>query len=410
MPISGWYNRDLMAKHRSNLILWLGIAALLVGAVILFSRALEAIPASTSANQFGSNTYQAEVVEIIEEGQIDLGGIIQPYQVFRVNVSEGPFAGTKFDVDYGKRQIRAATAPIRVGERLLIMISEGPGVPPQAYFVDFIRTQPLLWLLGTFVVVSIVISGWKGVRSLLAMGLSLTVIIAYILPHILQGDDPVLVSVTGAFMILATTLYLVYGWTLKTHSAVLGTLTALMLTGLLAVLFVDVTRLTGYGSEDALFLSQLSGTPINLRGLILGGIIIGSLGVLDDLVITQASAVFELYAANPAAGLRSLFRQAMRIGQDHVAATVNTLVLAYAGAALPLLLLVSLAGEQWVNFLNREFVVEEVVRTLVGSLGLMAAVPLTTALACVVVVYQERFGRLRPFLGPATSGDSHHHH
>jgi uncharacterized membrane protein len=233
--------------------------------------------------------------------------------------------------------------------------------------------------------------------------------VTYILPRILAGGDPILVSITGAFAILASTLYLVYGWTLKTHAAVLGTFIALIMTGLLAAYYVDLTRLTGFGSEEAMFLSQQQAT-INLRGLVLGGILIGALGVLDDLVITQASVVFELHAANPAFDLRELFRRSMRIGQDHVAATVNTLVLAYAGAALPLLLLVMQSGENWVNFANREFVTEEIVRTLVGSLGLMSAVPLTTGLACLVALNHARLGPLSRFLGPATFGHEHGHH
>jgi len=249
------------------------------------------------------------------------------------------------------------------------------------------------------------VSGWKGVRSLLAMALSLAVILWYLIPRVLHGDDPLSATITSAFVILACTLYLVYGWTLKTHAAVLGTFLALVLTGVLATVFVSLTRLTGFGSEQALFLSQVSATPINLQGLVLGGVLVGALGVLDDLVITQAAAVFELHLATPGMRYRELLARGMRIGRDHVAATVNTLVLAYAGAALPLLLLVSLSGEQWLSFLSREFVTEEVVRTLVGSLGLMAAVPITTALSCLVALHHGRLGRLRRFLGPFTLSD-----
>jgi uncharacterized membrane protein len=197
---------------------------------------------------------------------------------------------------------------------------------------------------------------------------------------------------------------------LKTHAAVLGVLTALGITGLSAAYFIDLTHLTGFGSEEAMFLSLQADGAIDLRGLVLSGILIGALGVLDDLVITQASAVFELHLANPSLSFARLYKQSMRIGQDHVAATINTLVLAYTGAALPLLLLVSQGGERFGTFINREFVTEEVVRTLVGSLGLIAAVPLTTGLACLLVLHHERLGRLRPFLGPFNLGDGHAHH
>ena len=393
----------------SRLIQWLPLplAVLLVVGVLTLGR--QGLASSQAGPNLAAGTYQAQVIEILEAGDVDLGDMTQPYQVFRARVLEGPWAEVVFEVDYGRRQVRAPGPPIRPGEQILVTVSQAPGALPQAYFVDFVRTPSLTWLLAAFVAVSLLISGWKGLRSRLAMAASLTVIIGYLLPSILRGDDPVTTSIAGAFVILASTLYLVYGWTLKTHAAVLGTLLALVLTGLLAALFVEITRLTGFGSEDAMFLSQQSAAPLNLRGLVLGGILIGALGVLDDLVITQASAVFEIYAADPGTRFSELFRRGMRIGQDHVAATVNTLVLAYAGATLPLLLLVSSSGEQWINFLNREYVAEEIVRTLVGSLGLMGAVPLTTALACAVALNQSRLGVWRAFLGPATLNDGHQH-
>jgi uncharacterized membrane protein len=238
------------------------------------------------------------------------------------------------------------------------------------------------------------------------MFISLFIITGFIIPQILNGKDPVIISVIGSFCILAITLYVTYGWTLKTHSAVVGTLIALILTGIMARFFVNLTSLTGFGSEDALFLIQQSDFKINLRGLVLGGILIGALGVLDDLVITQASAVFEIYATDTTQNFNRLFRSAMRIGQDHVAATVNTLVLAYAGAALPTLLLFSLTGEQYKFLFNLEFVTEEIVRTLVGSIGLIAAVPMTTALSSLFATKHTQLHKL----GPMNTGDNHTHH
>jgi uncharacterized membrane protein len=165
--------------------------------------------------------------------------------------------------------------------------------------------------------------------------------------------------------------------------------------------------LNGTGDENVMLLMQLMETPINLRGLLLGGMIIGALGVLDDLVTTQSSAVFELHHANPNFGFRDLYNSAMRIGQDHVAATVNTLVLAYAGASLPMLLLFSLARGDYGYLINFSFIAEEIVRTLVGSLGLIAAVPLTTAIAILFAQRAESLGRWEQVLGP--EGDGHVH-
>ena len=208
---------------------------------------------------------------------------------------------------------------------------------------------------------------------------------------------------------LGVTLYLTYGWNLKTHAAVLGMVSALVITGTLAWFFVVFTRLTGAGDENALFLMQMLNSNINLRGLLLGGMIIGALGVLDDLVITQASAVFELYGANSGLDFRGLYNSAMRIGRDHVAATVNTLVLAYAGASLPMLLLFSLGRGNYGFLVNYSFVAEEVVRTLVGSLGLIAAVPLTTLIAAELALNSQKLGKWEQVLGPEGSGNGHSH-
>jgi uncharacterized membrane protein len=358
---------------------------------------------------FGSDTVKARVLDILEEGTIDLGETTQPYQILLVKILEGPSEGKLAEIDYGKRQIRPPGLKLSPGDVVLVTIGSMPDGTISAYFTDFVRTNPLLWLLGTFIVFSLVISGWKGARSLLGMAFSLFTITSYIIPQILQGKDPVLVNISGAFIMLAVTLYLTYGWTLKTHAAVLGTLISLIFTGLLSAFFVNLTRLTGFGSEDALFLVQQAQTPINLRGLALGGMLIGALGVLDDLVITQASAVMELHKTDTYQSWWKLFRSAMRIGQDHVAATVNTLVLAYSGAALPTMLLFSLSGENFSYLVNLEFVAEEIVRTLVGSLGLILAVPLTTFLAVALVTNQPKFGKWKSILGPLTGSDYHLH-
>jgi len=206
------------------------------------------------------------------------------------------------------------------------------------------------------------------------------------------------------------TLYLTYGWNLKTHSSVISMIFVLLITGLLAGAFVNFTRLTGSGDENILFLRQILNTQINLRGLLLGGMIIGALGVLDDLVTTQASAVFELHHANRSLGFQGLFRAAMRIGEDHIAATVNTLVLAYAGVALPMLLLFSLGRGNYGYLVNFEVVAEEIVRTLVGSLGLITAVPLTTVIAIGLASRADSLGKWEQLLGPVGSGESHPHH
>ena len=358
---------------------------------------------------FGSETVRAQVTDIIEEGEIDLGGTIQRYQVARVELLEGEYRGIEMEMDYGRRGVLSNTVYLQNGDTILVTIGARPDGLLTVYFVDFERATSLIWLTALFVLVILIMSRWKGLRSLLSMAFSLFVIIGYIIPHILAGEDPLWVSITGSVILLGVTLYLTYGWNLKTHAAVVSMILVLLITGTLAVLFVLFARLTGSGDENSLFLLQMLNTQINLRGLLLGGMIIGALGVLDDLVTTQASAVFELHHANEALGFRELFRSAMRIGQDHVAATVNTLVLAYAGAALPMLLMFSLGGGNYGLLVNYEFIAEEIVRTLVGSLGLVSAVPLTTAIAILFAVRADSLGNWRQLLGPEGRGDAHIH-
>ncbi len=357
----------------------------------------------------GSETMRARVTEIIEEGQIDLGGTFQRYQVARVEILEGDYRGIVMEMDYGRRQVLSSNLYLEVGDNVVVTIGTRPDGVLTVYFADFVRVNYLLWLTAIFAVTILLISRWKGLRSLISMALSLTIIIGYIIPHILAGEDPLRVSISGSVILLAVTLYLTYGWNLKTHAAVLSMIIVLLITGVLAGAFVVVTRLTGSGDENALFLLQMLNTQINLRGLLLGGMIIGALGVLDDLVTTQASAVFELHHANPSLGFPQLFRSAMRIGPDHVAATVNTLVLAYAGASLPMLLMFSLGRGDYGTLVNFEFVAEEIVRTLVGSLGLVAAVPLTTGIAILFALRSASLGKWSHILGPEGSGESHSH-
>ena len=388
---------------------WLIIFGLGVLAVLLCPYFAHVDLPDANMSSFGAGTVRARVTEIIEDGEIDLGGTVQRYQIARVELLEGEYRGIVMEMDYGKRQILSNAVYLQTSDTVLVTVGSRPDGVLTVYFVDFVRANSLFWLTAIFVAVILAISRWKGFRSLLSLGFSLLVIIGYIIPHILVGEDPLRVSIIGSVILLGVTLYLTYGWNLKTHAAVTSMIFVLLITGTLAGLFVFFTRLTGSGDENALFLIQVLNTQINLRGLLLGGMIIGALGVLDDLVTTQASAVFELHHANESFGFRALFQSAMRIGQDHVAATVNTLVLAYAGAALPMLLMFSLGRSNYGFLVNFEFIAEEIVRTLVGSLGLVTAVPLTTAIAILFALRADSLGKWKQVLGPEGSEEGHIH-
>jgi uncharacterized membrane protein len=271
----------------------------------------------------------------------------------------------------------------RAGQRVRLAVAEPPGQPPTYYIQDLERGRPMLALAALFVLAVVAFGRWQGVRSLLGLGLSFVVIVAFVVPAILRGHSPVLVAVTGAMAIMLVSLYLSHGTGPKTTAAVVGTALALGLTAVLAIAFVAASSLTGLASDEAQNANFVVG-GLSLRGLLLAGIIIGGLGVLDDVTMSQASLVVELHQANPAAGFATLVGSALRVGRDHIAATVNTLFLAYAGAALPLLILFVTGQDSLGTVATTELVAVEVVRALCGSVGLIAAVPLTTVLAALV--------------------------
>ena len=271
----------------------------------------------------------------------------------------------------------------RAGQRVRLAVAEQPGQPPYYNIQDLERGRPLLALAALFVLAVVAFGRWQGVRSLLGLGLSFVIIVGFVVPAILRGHSPVLVAVTGAMAIMLVSLYLSHGTGPKTTAAVVGTALALGLTAALAIAFVAATSLTGLASEEALSANFAVG-GLSLRGLLLAGIIIGGLGVLDDVTMSQASLVTELHQANPTAGFATLVGSALRVGRDHIAATVNTLFLAYAGAALPLLILFVTGQDSLGTVATTELVAVEVVRALCGSVGLIAAVPLTTMLAALV--------------------------
>lgn len=271
-----------------------------------------------------------------------------------------------------------------VGDQVVLSFSGGDPNDPGSYqVVDFQRGSSLLWLAVIFAAAVLLLGRWRGLAALAALVLSFAVLLVFVLPAILDGRNPLAVAVVGSCVIMFVVLYLTHGPSARTSTAVLGTLLSLALIGGLGAAFSAAARLTGLDDQTGNLIATL-GTGVDARGLLLAGVVIGALGVLDDVTVTQTSAVWELRRADPTLGARALFGAAMRIGRDHVASAVNTLVLAYAGASLPLLLLFSLSGRPLGDVLTTQDVATEVVRTLVGSIGLVASVPITTALAAAV--------------------------
>lgn len=266
-----------------------------------------------------------------------------------------------------------------------VVLAYSPEAPEDLRYsvVDVHRGPPMLLLAGLFAAAVILVGRLRGLTALIALAISFAVLSFFILPAILHGSNPLLVAVVGGSAIMFVALYLCHGVSTRTSVAVVGTLVSLSLIGLLGSLFIGWTHLTGNTSDETGLVHVLY-PDIDIRGLLLAGFIIGSLGVLDDVTVTQTSAVWELKQAAPTMSARRLYRAGIRIGRDHIASTVNTLVLAYAGAALPLLLLFSIARRDVLDVASSEIVAQEIARTLVGSIGLVASVPVTTALAAVL--------------------------
>lgn len=295
-------------------------------------------------------------------------------------------------VDTGKDKGRTFTEIVQpdqsrqLHEGQKVVVAYEPSAPKDLQYsvTDVNRRFPMALLAGIFALAVVIVGRLRGVMALVALAISFMILNFFILPAILQGSNPLVVAVIGSSAIMLIALYLCHGLSARTSVAVLGTLISLLLIGILGSLFIGWAALTGNTDDNTGLIHGLY-PSIDMSGLLLAGVIIGSLGVLDDVTVTQTSAVWELHEANPSMGWRGLYRAGIRIGRDHIASVVNTLVLAYAGAALPLLLLFSIAQSSVGTVANSELVAEEIVRTLVGSIGLVASVPVTTALAALVV-------------------------
>ena len=299
-------------------------------------------------------------------------------RTIEISVSEGGRAGERFVLE------QPLDSPIRDGDSILVDVVENGDGTSQVFFYDFERSTPLLLLTIVFVAAIVVLGRWRGVGALAGLAASLFIIVMFVLPAILAGSNAVAVALVAAGAIAFIALFLAHGFDLATAAALLASIASLAVTAVLAWLFVGASKLTGLADESVGFLGAL-GNDINPQGLLLAGVVIGSLGVLDDVTVTQVSAVWELKRARPDADRADLYRRAVRIGRDHISSTVNTLFLAYAGAALPLLLLFQEAGTSISSVATREVVAVEIVRALVGSVGLVASVPISTALAATMV-------------------------
>jgi len=363
------------------------VASLLVIAILalIVPYPLAAEGADGAANPPKEDVWEGVVGAIAEEGDTEALGQPQHYQVLELTLVSGPQRGRAITVEHVAYALTDLQR-YQEGQRVMVVRAQEPSGREAFYVSGPVRRGPLALMFLLFVAAVIATGRKRGAFALLGMALSFAVIVLFILPRIAAGDDPVTVAVIGSALTVPITFYLSHGVNRKTTVAVIGTAIALVITGLLARLFVEGAYLTGYASEEAGFLHVTGVGAIDVKGLLLAGIIVGVLGVLDDVTVSQAAIVEQLKAANPIAPFRQLFGGAMAVGRDHIASMVNTLVLVYAGAAMPLLLLLTDSSQPFWQLINYEIIAEEIVRMLVASLGLIAAVPITTFLASLAMI------------------------
>jgi uncharacterized membrane protein len=376
LPFSGSVVVDVMV---ASLVVVIVVTVVALVALWPTGGAVRSRAIAVSKTQGARVTYVKEVHCAVAAAQL--------CQVVTAKLSSGRDKGSATTFDFLPTP---GAAHLGVGDRVrLLRNPPAPeGTPPaerlgKYSFADYDRRLPLLWLGLAFGVLLLATGRLHGLRALVGLAASLLIVLKFVIPSILHGNSAIAVALTGSLAVLLVMIPLCYGIRAKAIAAWLGTALSLLLAVGLASLFVHLAHLSGASSDEAVFLNS-SDSKISLQGLLLAGMVVGALGVLVDLTVSQASTVIALRRANPALGFGGLFRGALEVGHDHIAATVNTLVFAYAGAALPVLLIFSIGGTPFTDAVNSESVAEEIVAALIGSIGLIASMPITTALAALL--------------------------
>lgn len=356
-----------------------------IAAIFILTSLTVPVSAQTKVQIPRQEYEKAKVLKIEKQSTKTVEGVKNVYQKLRVIILDGVDKGKTITIESGKDSTLSPTQVVSENQSIVITKITQPGQKPIFQVYDAYRMNEILYLSIFFILVVIVIAGWKGLGSIAGLLVSLAIIFMYIVPQILAGSDPLSISIYGSLAILLLTTYLAHGVSKQTTVALFSTFIALMLTAWLSSLFVNLAHLSGFTEEtSSLQFGATSG--ISVKGLLLGGIIIGTLGALNDVTTTQAASVFELAATDAKLTFKELFNKSFSIGREHVVSMVNTLVLAYAGSALALFLFIILNPLKlpiWV-MINSEEISDEIVRTLAGSMGLVLVVPIVTLFAVIV--------------------------
>lgn len=372
-------------------------APLLIGLLVAL-----AMPLFSNAQE-PHNDYQAtwrgKVLDIIaqEYREIPGTGTEHLYQTLDVEILDGPREGERITIENDYLELD-------IGDKFYFNYLQYVGGEDVYAVTNIDRRDALVFFALLFVVAVVAFGGWQGVRSLLALGGSFAAIVYVLLPGLLSGWNPLLLSFLVAAGILFGAIFFTHGFNRESVVAYTGTMISVFLTGILAVIAVSMSDLSGFISDESVYLNFNTQGTLNFTGLLLGAIIIGVLGVLDDIAVTQAAVVAELYGSNPTMSMREVYGRAIRVGREHVGALVNTLILAYTGVSLPLLLYFYLSPVSFGSLVNAEIFATEIIRTIVGSIGLIMTVPIVTTLA---VIYLKGYVSKHPH--SHSHGHGHHH-
>jgi uncharacterized membrane protein len=347
---------------------------------------LGALAASESMGDIPKDEmFKAEVVEILDEQEkVSKEGVETTKQNLRLKGLEGERQGEEFVFEGIDDLTVLRNKTYRKGQEVWVTATYKENGEPVYYVVDHVRNSVIWWLAGIFVLALLLVGGFKGLRALMALVVTFAVLILYIIPSILKGVNPLLPTLVGSTVILLVIIYLTEGFKLRSHIAILSTFLSLLVTIILSWVFVKAAELTGVTSHEVSSLVSLGEGAINFQGLLLAGIIIGALGVLDDVIVSQVATVEQIIDVDRYQRKWEVFKRAYKVGISHISSMTNTLFLAYAGASLPLLILFisgNSAFTGWTQVISNETIATEIVRTLTGSIGLILAVPISTGIA-----------------------------
>ncbi|KUM29950.1 YibE/F family protein [Arthrobacter sp. EpRS66] len=385
--------QDPKRRHRASIILWallapIGVLALVM-VIALWPKgtydkfALDGSMDTAGGATMATGTVTRSGVETCpsSEGLAEVGGKTLECTVTYVMPASG---GAEIQMEIPPEMLQSRD--VRPGDTLryldLSKVDTTSGSP--YVFVDFVRTLPMTLLAIAYGVVVVLVAGWRGARAVIGLVGGIAFMIFFMVPALIEGGNPVVVGLTGATAIMFVALYFAHGLNAKTSTALLGTLFGLGVTAALALWLTDAAALTGANDESSMTLATVA-PQISLPGLLICGVLVGGMGVLNDVTITQSATVWELAETSPKASAKELFFRGMRIGRDHIASTVYTIAFAYAGAALPILAIAAMSNQGFGVTLSSGEMAEEVIRILIGSIGLVLAIPVTTAIAVMVV-------------------------